>query len=167
MKTILNLIMALACVIPAMADDDAVLKQRVAGLARKVSMDGFNNSEKGIIGDARVSKPQKNPSRNKGAEPFLWVQEANHVAVIRSTTGARQGTITDSTGQHLGLKDTSTSLILWSGKAWRIGWLQFISREGFARKLPLYTASEAEALAFYKEHGFTQAAADHVVHHRK
>jgi hypothetical protein len=146
MKTMLRLLVCLACVIPALADDDAVLKQRVAGLARKVNADGYGYSTMGLMAEVSVYKPTRNPSKNKGAEPFLWTRVAQHHAVIQ---------------------DSDTKKSIWSGKAWRIGSIKYVTRQGFWNTLPLYTASEEKALAFYKEHGFTVAAAEYVREYRK
>jgi hypothetical protein len=134
----------------ANAQDEAALQKRVNGLARMVSMDGYQISPKGITCEIRVSKPLKNPARTKNAPPYLWVQEDKMDAVLR-------GVKDPQVGDYGGL-----TIAVWKGKAWRIGWVQFATRQGVWRKLPLYTASEEEALAFYRTHGFTQAAKDAV-----
>lgn len=160
MKTMILLTL---CIFTSVHADDTAIQARLAGMARKISMDGFQVSSMGILGDARIYKPVPNKSKNKGAEKFLWQLEESHTAVLRGAKDAKAVKHTDATGQHLGIAPTSTIMIPWKGKVWRIGWVGYTSLQGVGLRAPLYTASETEALDFYRKHGFTAAARDAVM----
>ena len=161
MKTMLLMMLG---VMPLCAvANETELKERVAGMARMVDMRGFQISSRGITGEATVKKPKQNPSRNKGAAPYLWTVEIRHDAVIRKAEGAKVMTMQDSSAVPAGGKAFITEDIVWKGKAWRIGSIRYRTTRGINRTVPLYTASEVEAVNFFRKHGFTQSAKDAVM----
>lgn len=144
--------------------DEAVLKKRVAGLTRKVIMTGHQVSSMGITGVMTIQKPvRKEVPGNKYKVDYEWRQEPSVDGVLRKAQGAKAGTHVDMTGRPYGGRDFATTVISWSGKAWPMGKIQYQTTQGLLRTCPLWTASEEEALAFYRKHGFTQAAMDAVL----
>lgn len=148
------------CVFTSVHADDAAIKTRLAGMARKVVMEGHQVSAMGIRGDVRVYKPRLNPSKNKGAEKWLWEFEEKQHAVLRGVPKPTQSTHRET---NPGMRDIITTVFPWNGKAWRIGWVTYRTIEGAGLRVPLWTASETEAVDFYRKHGFTVAARDAVM----
>lgn len=144
----------------AQGQDDPVFTQKLNHLARKVSMDGSHVGPMGVIGVMRLQKPvAKETPGNRFKTSFVWVDAGMSDGVLSGAKDVQAGEMIDQTGRPYGLRDFKTISITWSGKAWPIGKIQYLTGQGLLRTCPLWTASEDDARTFYRAHGFTPEAA--------
>jgi hypothetical protein len=154
MKTMIAMAMLFAVCVGAHGQDaEKVLKERVFSLTRKVQMTGHQISEMGITGRMVMQKPmRKEAPGNKFKAAYVMVPD-----------GAVEGVLRKAPDPKVAQDENGFTEIWWTGKAWPMGRVQYKTRQGLLRTRELWTASEAEALAFYRKHGFTQAAKDAVL----
>jgi hypothetical protein len=81
--------------------------------------------------------------------------------VIRNAKGVKAGEVVHFYPN--GVKPWSEIRISWEGPAWRIGYIRYKTQQGLLRTCPLFTALEDDAVKFYKQHGFTEAAKNAVL----
>jgi hypothetical protein len=145
------------------SEEETAFREKVDSLARKISVSAFQNSDVGLIGTINVQKLKSKPVRGSMIKSELvWVHDAVYDGVAIGTAGAKVEESIDATGRHLGLRDTHNVSIEWKGKGWRIGSIQYKTRQGLLRTCPLFTGSIDDAVAFYRKHGFTKEAASAV-----
>jgi hypothetical protein len=138
------------------------LRNRVRGMGRLVRIDGSQISDIGVIAEIYVMKPQLVAARGSMTEKDRkWVFDRKEDGVIRNTKGVKAGEVVHFYPN--GVKPWSDIRISWEGPAWRIGSIRYKTRQGLLRTCPLFTGSEDDAVQFYKQHGFTQAAVDAVL----
>lgn len=143
---------------------EAQIRNRLNGIARKVSMEGHQITSMGITGTMVLTKPvTKEVPGNKFKVAYEWQPDGTIDGVLRGATGAKAVTIDDQTARPSGGASYRYNAITWRGKAWPMGRVKYRTAQGLARTCPLWTASEDEAMAFYRKHGFTQAAKDAVM----
>lgn len=137
--------------------EDHELVRKVNSLAKKISVDGFQSSDVGIIGTIKVMKLVSEPVPGSMVQrKSKWLQDYKADGVLCGVKGAKVQTSIDMTGRPLGLSDTTSSSIVWEGKAWRIGSIRYKTSQGLLRTCPLYTGSETEAVNFYRTNGFSR-----------
>ncbi|MCW1921797.1 hypothetical protein OKA05_04485 [Luteolibacter arcticus] len=136
----------------AAAEADKAFAEKVQKAAMMVSVEAFQNARSGLIGDIREGTLTTEPVKSKmgstvGQKP-VWVYRNRAIGgIVAGTKGAKAGVHVDSDGY-------GETLITWEGKAWRIGKIAYVNRQGLVVTTPLYTASEKEAATFYKKNGF-------------
>jgi hypothetical protein len=138
-------------------DADAKFREKVGSMAILASVDAFQSSDVGLIGTIVVKKPVSRAIPGTMVHRKIeWVTSARESGVICDTTGAKaeQTMIVHPNGWPT----TYESGITWRGRAWRIGFIEYETQMGLVRKCPLFTASDAEAVKFFKTHGFTDEA---------
>lgn len=145
MKTLILTIFCMALAGP-LHGEDAEFQRKLNFVARKVEVDGYKISPKGVTATVTVSKPVRRAVPGAPKEvAFTWVFEKKIDAVV---SGIPKEEL--KLGNYGGL-----SIAAWSGKAWQIGSIKYPTLQGVLRVLPYFTASEAEAAAFYRANGFT------------
>ena len=134
--------------------------EKVQQSAKMVYIVASQNAEMGLLGEIKVGAPTTEPVKSTlgstvGHKP-AWSFDAPSIkGVIAGTTGARVGVSVDSTGEPYGQPDLEKTVITWKGKAWRIGKIRYVNRQGLNVTVPYFTADEAVATQFYKNTGFS------------
>lgn len=142
-------------------DAEKDLRDRVKGMGRLVQVDGSQISDIGVIAEIRVMKPTMVAVKGSMIQKDRkWVFDRKEDGVIRNAKGVKAGETVHFYPN--GVKPWSEVRISWEGPAWSIGSIRYKTRQGLLRTCPLFTGSEDDAVKFYRQHGFTQAAVDAV-----
>jgi len=144
----------------AKAEANKEFAEKVQQAAKMVSIKASQKAEMGLLGDVTVGTLTTEPVKSKlgstvGHKPAWRFEGRSIKGVIAGTTGARAGVIVDGTGAPYGLPDIETKVIAWEGKAWRIGKIRYVNRQGLDVTVPYFTADEEVATRFYKNVGFS------------
>jgi hypothetical protein len=143
----------------AAAEADKEFAEKVQRAAKMVRIEAFQDSKIGLIGDIEegtlISQAVKSTLGSTVGHKPAWVYRGRAKGgIIAGTTGAEVVKSVDGSGAPYGLPDTTRTYISWEGKAWRIGKISYRDYQGIVVSAPFFTASEKQAAAFYKRHGF-------------
>lgn len=118
---------------------EAEFLKKVAYAAVKVDVTAEQNAEIGLIGKVTVFK------KEYGEKPGSSFEKIRKWKVVKSVDGAVSGTSDTSV-----LEVDGETLVTWSGKAWEIGTITYKSVVGVEMSCAHFTASQAEAEAYYR-----------------
>jgi len=140
----------------AATEVDKEFADKVQKAAKMLRVEAIQNASVGLIGDVEegtlVSEAVKSSLGSTVGQTLAWrFQERAKDGVVSATTGAEVKYSIEETASG----PVKNEFIFWEGKAWRIGRIQYKTRQGLLRTVPHYTASEKTAAAFYKKHGFS------------
>lgn len=142
--------------------EDEAIRNRVRGMGRLVQVDGYQIADIGLLANIRVMKPVlASVPGSAFQKDRKWVFDTKEDGVIQNAKEIKAGEVVHFYPN--GVKPWSEIKISWEGPAWRIGFIRYKTRQGLLRTCPLFTALEDDAVKFYKQHGFTQAAVDAVL----
>ena len=129
------------------ADADIELTKKVKALASLIAIDGYQMSNSGILAMISVMRMEAVPIKGSRYEmDHRWVFDYKVDGILRGADGVKVGRASGS--------------ILWDGKGWRIGKIQYLTSRGLLRTCPLFTASEKEATSFFRSNGFGKTSLD-------
>lgn len=135
----------------AMAEADKGFAEKVEKAAKMMRVGAFKNTRLGLAGDIYVGaltteRVRSTLGSTTGHKP-VW--EFRGLGIQGIIAGTKDATVETEAG---------SPVILWEGKAWRIGMIEYLGTKGMMMTVPLFTASEKEAAAFYKKNGFGPAS---------